>query len=87
VTSPAAVGATTNVRIVGIDATETVNLRERPSMHSRVLGRIPHDTRGLRSLGVATDTAGRPTAKKPFWCSIEFETHTGWVACRYLSPE
>jgi hypothetical protein len=75
------------LRIVGISPSETVNLRERPSRRSHVLSHVPPGTRGLSGLGIATDRTGRPTVKSPFWCGVEYDSKSGWIACKYLTPD
>ncbi|NJM35646.1 MAG: hypothetical protein HC850_14175 [Rhodomicrobium sp.] len=63
-------------RIVNIDASSRVHMRQSASNRSKILAYIPGNERGLKSTHCISN-----------WCRIEFRGIKGWVFSRYLAPD
>lgn len=80
--------------VSGVAADDVLNLHTEASARSKTIARIPHDARGLRSLGcTGTPTfaewtrmspAERERSARARWCKVEFSGQRGWVAGRFL---
>jgi hypothetical protein len=71
-------GATFAVQ--GVEAGDTLNLRQRADPRSRVLVRIPPEATGLEATG---RTAQVGSAR---WREVEYRGTHGWVNARFLAP-
>lgn len=65
-------------RVVGVAFDDTLNMRDRPSSRSVIVGEIPFDATGLRGLRCTPDEA---------WCEVRYRSQQGWVSARFLRPE
>lgn len=63
-------------RVVNVDASGRVHMRQSASNRSKILAYIPGGQRGLRSTHCISN-----------WCRIEFRGVKGWVFSRYLAPD
>ena len=73
-----------NVR--GVAPGQRVSLHAAPSLRSAIVGRLPHDSKGLVNLGCkpAFD-AGRRRPSEARWCRVEAKGKRGWISSRYLA--
>lgn len=73
-----------NVR--GIAPGQSASLHAAPSLRSAIVGKVPHDAKGLVNLGCkpAFD-AGRRRPSEARWCRVEIKGKRGWISSRYLA--
>lgn len=71
--------------VKGVAPGDMLNIRARPNMQSKVIGRIPPKARGLDN--VTDEYPDSDTAPYPYpgWCKIGYKGIIGWVACRFLT--
>lgn len=84
-------------RVVGVEADDTLHMRDVPHGDSKILGDIPAKARGLKGLGCITPEPSfdrwadmTPTERanaKLEWCRVEYRGQQGWVASRFLKPD
>jgi len=84
-------------RVRNVAKGDFLNLREKPSVRTAIIARIPRDARCLKSKGEIADAAGRiveDSDEAPFpknfsahWRKIEFDGKIGWAAVRYLGED
>lgn len=67
----------TTYRVSGISYDDTLNMRRRPSVRSRVLRKIPRNATGIHDCGPC----------KNGWCPVTYRGRDGWVSQRYLKVE
>lgn len=83
--------------VTGVAADDALNLRTGPSATTEKIGEIPHDARGLRSLGCqgmpsfaewqAMTPDERIESAKHHWCKVRYLGVEGWVAGRFLRED
>jgi hypothetical protein len=61
-------------RVAGVDATDTLSIRNGPSQDYQSVGEIAHDGSGITLVGNCSND----------WCPIKHHNLTGWVNRRYL---
>lgn len=84
-------------RVRNVAKGDFLNLREKPSVRTAILARIPPDARCLKSKGEIADASGRivedsedasfPKNFYAHWRKLEFEGKIGWAAVRYLGED
>lgn len=60
--------------VVGVRGTDSLALRDKPSLTGRILTRIPFNTITLRNLGTRSNG----------WCYVQYAKIKGFAACKYL---
>ncbi len=84
-------------RVIGVEADDTLHMRDVPHGDSKILADIPSKARGIKGLGCITPEpsfdrwadmtpAERANAKLE-WCRVEYRGKQGWVAARFLKPD
>lgn len=83
------------MRVRGVSAGSTLNVRAGPGLDHAKIGELPADADGIRNLGCvggldfeawnAASEEEREAARKDRWCQIEYGELAGWVAGRYLA--
>lgn len=85
--------------VYGVEASDVLNIREKPDWRSARVGSIPFEGRCIKNLGcvggltleeyrsLSKEAKARILKKRPRWCQIEYEGQTGWVAGRYLRED
>ena len=64
-------------RVAGVAVWDKLNMRAGPATSYRVVGRIPHDGRGIENLG---GTVGR-------WHQVRYQGTVGWAHAGYLAED
>jgi len=83
-------------RITGLKKKdERVNVRRSPDAESKIVGRIPRDSDGIKNLGckggltpkqwAKASEAKKKAAERERWCQVSFGDVKGWVSGRFLS--
>jgi uncharacterized membrane protein len=66
--------------IKGVEAGDTLNMRQQPGTYQKVLARLPADAQGIQVTGKTTKI-GSTT-----WAEIRYQNQLGWVSKRFLTP-
>lgn len=77
--SPTIPNPKTTFTVVGIASNDVLNIREQPTVQSRMVGMIPPTATGVEYANNYSD-GGR-------WLFVRYREITGWVASRYLREE
>ena len=64
-------------RVVNVDRGDSLNVRAGPAVGFPVIGRLPHNARGIRMLRACVGT----------WCPISKGSVIGWANMRFLAPD
>ena len=83
--------------VTGVAVEDTLTVRAGPSETAEKVGEIPHDARGLRSLGCqgmptfaewqAMTPEERADSGRNHWCRVSYRGAEGWVAARFLRED
>lgn len=72
--------------VKGVASNDVLNIREKPSAKSKMIGSIPPGTKKIKNITEYPESDLAPMPN-PGWCKVDYKGTQGWVSCKFLESD